>query len=158
MLLLWEHGFGRLGRSRATIPSLGHWETALVNTTAQGGIGAPRLSCGGAGRYPPLRIREKLDAKRAPLTIQTHLSLLRRVLSLAHREGQIVRNPASRLGELMRRVGRRTAAEAGHADSWTRQEVEALLGLAAQHEPRFHPALALLFSTGLRRGELLGLR
>ena len=52
-------------------------------------------------------IREKLDVGLAPLTIQTHLSILRRVLSLAVRAGDVSRNPAARLGELMRRVGAR---------------------------------------------------
>jgi integrase len=103
-------------------------------------------------------IGAKLEAKLAPITIQTHLSILRRVLSLAQREGRIDRNPASNLGELMRRVDRRTAYEAKQADSWTREEVSKLLKLAKQHEPRFYPALVVLFSTGLRRGELLGLK
>jgi integrase len=40
---------------------------------------------------------------------------------------------------------------------WTRGEVERLIALARKHEPRFAPLLVLLFSTGLRRGEALGL-
>lgn len=36
-------------------------------------------------------------------------------------------------------------------------EVRALIRLAREHEPRFAPLLALLFATGLRRGEALGL-
>ena len=105
-----------------------------------------------------LFIREKLEVGLAPLTIQTHLSVLRRILSLAHREGDIPRNPASRLGEMMRRVDRRTAQEVTQADSWSREEIATLLALANEHEPRFYPALSVLFSTGLRRGELLGLK
>ena len=58
----------------------------------------------------------------------------------------------------MRRVSRRSAHEAGSADSWTRSEVEGLLRIASRCEARFHPALVVLFSTGLRRGELLGLK
>ena len=103
-------------------------------------------------------IRARLAAGLSPLTIQTHLSILRRVLSLAVREGHVSRNPAARLGELMRRVGRRTAAEAPAAESWTRDEVGALIVVSREHEPRFHPALVFLFSTGVRRGEVLGLR
>jgi len=103
-------------------------------------------------------IGEKIEAGLAPITIQTQLSLLRRVLSLAHREGLITRNPAAGLGGLMRRVDRRTAGEAKEVDSWTRVEVTALLGLAREHEQRLYPALSVLFSTGLRRGELLGLK
>ncbi len=103
-------------------------------------------------------IRAKLEAGLAPLTIQTHLSILRRVFSLAVREGLVDRNPAARLGELMRRVGRRAAAEAPSVDSWTREEVASLLAVARESEPRFHAALVFLFSTGVRRGELLGLK
>jgi integrase len=103
-------------------------------------------------------IREKLESGLAPVTIQTQLSILRRVLTLAHREGLISRNPAARLGELMRRVDRSKASEAKEVDSWTREEVNNLLGLGLDHEPRFHPALSVLFSTGIRRGELLGLK
>ena len=103
-------------------------------------------------------IDEKLRAGLAPATILTHLSVLRRVLNLALRKGQIARSPASHVTELMKRVGRRTATEASQVDSWTRKEVATLLELAAEFEPRFHPALFVLFSTGLRRGELLGLK
>jgi len=103
-------------------------------------------------------IRTKLDAGLAPLTIQTHLSVLRRVLTLAHRDGYLSRNPAQGLGDLMKRVGRRTATESSTIDAWSRVEIATLLELAEQHEPRFYPALAFLFSTGVRRGELLGLK
>ena len=58
----------------------------------------------------------------------------------------------------MRRVGRRTATEAARADSWTPQEVKALLGVAQEHAPSFRPALMTLFCTGMRRGEVLGLK
>src|SRR5262245_1187689 len=94
-------------------------------------------------------IRVKLDAGLAPRTIETHLSILRRVFSLAVRDGRVARNPAARLGDLMGRVGRRAASEVATVDAWTRDEVKMLLGLAHQHEPRFAPALELLFSTGI---------
>ncbi len=103
-------------------------------------------------------VREKLDAGSAPKTIRNALSVLRRVLNLLERDGLLSRNPAARLGELMRRVDRRTAKEVQVVDSWSPQEVETLLTVAREHEPRFYPALATLFYTGLRRGELLGLR
>lgn len=44
------------------------------------------------------------------------------------------------------------------ADAWTIEEVGALLDLARTHEPGFHAALAFLFYTGARRGEVLGLK
>jgi integrase len=102
--------------------------------------------------------RAKLEAGLAPATIRNHLSALRRVLSLREREGKITRNPARGLGSLMRRVGRAIAAETEEAEHWTRAEVEILLGVAREREPRFAPLLALLVATGLRRGEALGLQ
>lgn len=43
-------------------------------------------------------------------------------------------------------------------DAWTREEVVAILKLAREKEPRLALVLQLLFSTGLRRGEALGLQ
>jgi integrase len=103
-------------------------------------------------------IRAKTDAGQAPATILNALSIVRRVLGLAHRRGLIERNPANRIGELMRRVNRRSATEVKHVDARTPAEVEALLAVAREREPRFYPALLTLFSTGMRRGELLGLQ
>jgi len=110
-------------------------------------------------KYPrPRSLRPEPSPGLAPATIRQHLSLLRRVCSLAVREGTLARNPAQHLGELLTRVGRAAALEVKTAEAWTRDEVARLLELAREHEPRFAPALALLFSTGLRRGELLGLK
>jgi len=103
-------------------------------------------------------IKTKLDAGLAPATITTQLSIVRRVLGLAVRDGLIVRNPAERLGELMRRVERRVSEGVKQADAWGPEEVSKLLAAAHEHEPRFYPALLTLLSTGIRRGELLGLK
>ena len=84
--------------------------------------------------------------------------MLRRVYYLAQREGRIERNPAARMGELMRRIAGRHSHGVEEVEAWSREEVEQLLSLAREHEPRFYPALLLLFSTGLRRGELIGLK
>jgi len=103
-------------------------------------------------------VKAKLEAGHAAKTIRNSLSVLRRVLNLLYREGLIDRNPASRLGELMNRVARSTATEANTIDSWAPEEVGKLLKVAKEQEHRLHPALATLLYTGLRRGELLGLR
>ncbi len=103
-------------------------------------------------------IREKQAAGLAPSTIQNGLTIVRRVLNLAHRDGLIARNPAARIGELMKRVGNRAASEIKEVDTWTREEVGILLDVAREDEARFYPALSTLFATGLRRGELLGLK
>jgi integrase len=103
-------------------------------------------------------VRRKLGNGQSPRTIETTLSVLRRVLSLAHRHGDIARNPALRLGEIMRRVDRRAATEVRQAEAWTREEVGVLLSVAREHDPRFAPLLHFLLATGARRGEALGLK
>ena len=100
----------------------------------------------------------KLEAGLASKTIRNALSVLRRVLTLLQRDGRVTLNPAARIGELMCRVDRRIGTEASGVDSWSPEEVATLLRVAEEHEPRFSPALATLFYTGLRRGELLGLK
>jgi integrase len=100
----------------------------------------------------------KVEKGLSPKTVRNTLSILRRVLNLAQREGRVSRNPAAPIGELMRRVDRRVASEVVEVESWSRSEVETLLHLAQEHEPVFYPALLFLLSTGVRRGELLGLK
>src|SRR5262245_4150267 len=103
-------------------------------------------------------VRVKLEAGQRPSTVLNALSILRRVCDLAVRDGLLIRNPASRLGEIMRRVDRRSAAEVRHADAWNENEVRTLLAVARVHEPRFYRALLFFLSTGVRRCELLGLK
>jgi integrase len=79
--------------------------------------------------------------------------------NFARRETQLIaRNPAANIGELMTRVGRSAATETDEVESWTSAEVATLLSIAQDHEPRFSPFLLLLLSSGVRRGEGLGLK
>lgn len=71
-------------------------------------------------------IRRKLDAGQKPATILTALSVLRRVLNLAARDGVIARNPANGVGQLIARAARREDPEVAIVDAWTRDEAEAL--------------------------------
>ena len=103
-------------------------------------------------------VRIKLEANLSPKFIRNGLSIMRRVYNLLQRDGRVGRNPAARIGELMRRVDRRLSEEVRVTDSWTQDEVQKLLSVAWEHERRFYPALATLFYTGLRRGEVLGLK
>lgn len=43
-------------------------------------------------------------------------------------------------------------------EAYSREEAASLIRIARRHEPRFAPFLELLFATGLRRGEALGLQ
>jgi integrase len=58
----------------------------------------------------------------------------------------------------MRQVEGRVASETSEVESWTRVEVGQLLAVARQHDARFAPFLELLFGTGMRRGEAMGIR
>jgi integrase len=55
-------------------------------------------------------------------------------------------------------VGQASATEVKEVQYWTREEVGQLLETARLHEVRFAPLLVVLFSTGMRRGEALGLQ
>jgi len=103
-------------------------------------------------------VKVKLDDDYAPSSILNGLSIVRRVLNLAVKDGLIDRNPALRVGELIGRVSRGKATQVAVVASWTREEAETLLGLAREHEPTFAPLLHFLLATGARRGEALGLR
>ncbi len=100
----------------------------------------------------------KRQAGLAPTTIRNSLSLLRRVCVLLGREGMLDRNPVSGVGELIRRVVRASDSEVKEVEHWSRGDIENLIGVAREHEPRFAPMLVLLFSSGIRRGEALGLQ
>jgi integrase len=103
-------------------------------------------------------IRARMAAGLSPDTTRNGLSVLRRVLTLLERDGLVKRNPASNIGELIRRVDRASATEVTEVEHWTRKEVGQLLETARLHEPRLAPLLSVLFSTGMRRGEALGLQ
>jgi len=103
-------------------------------------------------------IRLKQESNYSASTIKNALSLVRRVFNLLLRDDLVDRNPAERLGELMTRMERRTATGVPRVDAWNDQEIQTLLAVAEEFEPRFYPVLYCLLATGIRRGELLGLR
>jgi integrase len=95
---------------------------------------------------------------RAPNTIRNALSLLRNVYNALIRDERISKNPAAHLGRIMRGVENATAKETTVRDAWTHSEARKLLEIAIEHEPQFATFLTLLFATGMRRGEALGLQ
>jgi integrase len=62
------------------------------------------------------------------------------------------------VGEIVGKLERSHASEVRQIDAWTREEVAQILDLAREWEPRAYPIFHLLFSTGMRRGEALGLK
>jgi integrase len=103
-------------------------------------------------------IRVKLEAGMSPKTLRNVLGTLRRVYSLLHARELVPRNPAINIGALLTQVGRSVASETDEVEHWTRSEVTELISIAHEHEPRFAPVLTVLMSTGMRRGEALGLK
>ncbi len=101
---------------------------------------------------------QKVEEGKSPKLVGNVLGILRRVMNLAMQEGLLENNVASKLGEIVGRLERSQASEVRQVDSWTREEVIAILDLAREKEPRAYPVLHVLLSSGMRRGEALGLQ
>ncbi len=86
------------------------------------------------------------------------LSLLRRVCSLHVEAGLLTLNPAKGVKATVSRVASSYATEVARADAWSLDEINLLLALAEEREPRIFAPLLCLLHTGMRRGEMLGLR
>ena len=105
-----------------------------------------------------IRDLEKAGAK--PSTINNHLLLLAGTLKFAVRRGLIGTNPYA----LLTRDDRPAAREKAPAFEWSDSDAEALVEaaehLAKKPEARYdyRPAIRFVLATGLRIGELLGLR
>jgi integrase len=94
-------------------------------------------------------IREKQDSGLAPATVRKIHSSLHKALSQAVSDGLVPRNAASVKAP-------RPTPEEMHPLS--EDEAQALLNVARSHKDRFEALYVLAITTGLRRGELLGLR
>ncbi len=103
-------------------------------------------------------IQDRQQYGLSPKVIRNALSVLRRVYSVLNGEEKISRNPASNIDRLVGRVQSASAKETSEIQCWSTREVQTLLRLAQEYEPRFSPLLNLLLATGMRRGEALGLQ
>lgn len=88
---------------------------------------------------------EKLREKKSPKTVNNHLTVLRKLLTLAHEYGAIDAVPRVRWCKVPPQ----------RFDFLTEAELSALLSAA---EPEWQPMIWLAAYAGLRLGELLGLR
>ena len=93
--------------------------------------------------------REKLDAGLAPATVRKIHSTLHKALSQAVSDGLIPRNAADV------KAPRATPEE---MRPLSETEARVFLDVARESGDRFEPLYVLAITTGLRRGELLGLR
>jgi len=96
-----------------------------------------------------VRLREALGSKYAAASVRSALAFLGTVYSWAVKAGILAVNPC-------RGVERPTAAAL--VEYLSRDEATRLLSLARERAPALHPLLATVLFTGLRKGELLGLR
>jgi len=100
---------------------------------------------------------DRMKAGLAPRTVETALSLLRRVCTLHLEAGLIDENPALGSGKVVARVARRFEHTARDIDAWTHDEASGLLDEAKEREPSIYAPLLCALHTGMRRGEVLGL-
>jgi integrase len=87
----------------------------------------------------------------SPKSVRYVHTIVHRALKDAVRWGRIARNPADAADP-----PRAAATSRPVMTTWTAQEVRAFLGHTADH--RLHAAFVVLATTGMRRGECLGLR
>lgn len=100
--------------------------------------------------YVELRTSGSHDGRPlAPKTVLNAHQVLRTALGDAHRQGLVARNVASMMDPPCH-------GSAPEQSCWNQEELRAFLHAAAAH--RLAPALWLTATTGMRRGEVLGLR
>jgi integrase len=113
----------------------------------------PTLGHVGLKKLTPAHVRglyrEKLDSGLAPATVRKIHSTLHKALSQALSDGLVPRNAATVEAP-------RPTPEEIHPLS--EDEARTFLKTAQASGDRFEPLYVLAISTGLRRGELLGLR
>jgi integrase len=127
---------------------------ALAGSGQGSGRGIGRLSAGAVQQADIVKLRDALSDRFAAGTVYNVLAALSAVFSWAVRSGLAPRNPC-------KGVERPAAAQA--LDFLSRDEVRLLLDSAEQRAGTaagrmLHVAIALAVHTGLRKGELLGLR
>ncbi|MEJ7569018.1 MAG: tyrosine-type recombinase/integrase [Gaiellaceae bacterium] len=134
----------RLMIEKQIIPRLGSVPMQRLAPVDLNGMYAELLSSGHRQREGGL----------SPRTVRYIHTILRKALSDAVRWGIVTRNvadsadpPSTRAAEVSARKSR---------TFWNEQQVERFLGEAKQH--RLHAAFHLATTTGMRRGEVLGLR
>lgn len=105
------------------------------------------------------RLDTKVKFKTAPsrqrsiATVNRELTVLRRMLSIAHREGWILRHPFSGSDTIIS-----PSDETKRTRILSRNEEELLLDACDENRSRLRPIVICALDTGMRRGEILSLR
>lgn len=95
----------------------------------------------------------KLKTGLAPATVSRIKALISGILSHAQDDDLIEANPALRLGRLIKGKDRKM-----DVNPLTREEAQDLLEAVEEHHPRYHPFFLCALRTGMRLGELRGLK
>ena len=86
------------------------------------------------------------------------VSILRTICSHYLKAGILNGNPAQGAKALVSKVAAQYETEVRQVNSWTHDEMHQILAIAEKHEAVWYPPLLCLFHTGMRRGEMIGLR
>jgi integrase len=115
-------------------------------------LGAKKFS-----KITPKMIRELIAAKQAEgltqASIRNILAPIRGIYNLAIIDGDVSRNPAARMGRYNARK-----AQQEPINPLTRPEVQTLLDTAIERCPDYYPVFLCSVRTGMRMGELIGLK
>jgi len=99
-------------------------------------------------------IAQHVQAGKSKATIRNYLAPLRAAFSQAADDGLVSKNPAGKLGKLLKHAKNPTR----EMNPLTRSETATLLDAARSKTPLIYPLLLCAVRTGLRRGELIGLQ
>lgn len=96
--------------------------------------------------------------KKGSAVATNAVSILRTICSHYVKAEILSTNPAQGAKALVSKVAAQYETEVKQVSSWTHGEMHKILELAEEHEPDWYPPLLCLFHTGMRRGEMIGLK
>jgi integrase len=100
-----------------------------------------------------VKFKKAPPRQRSIATVNRELTVLRRMLSIAHREGWILRHPFSGSDTIIS-----TSDETKRTRVISKAEEELLLDACDETRSRLRPIIICALDTGMRRGEILSLR
>jgi integrase len=100
-----------------------------------------------------LAVPTRLGGQRSITTVNRDLALLRRLLSVAQREGWIVRNPFNTGDPLIQQTDERQRERI-----LSREEEDRLLAACTGRRTHLRPIVICALDTGMRRGEIFALK
>lgn len=100
-----------------------------------------------------VKFKKAPPRQRSIATVNRELTVLRRMLSIAHREGWILRHPFSGSDTIIS-----TSDETKRTRVLSREEEELLLDACDERREKLRAIIICALDTGMRRGEILSLR